>query len=558
MSVRAWRRAAALASAIALPTVAFAQGAPPPEVRDVRTIVRSLAPLLNTLPSPETWRTQRPVPPLEVRVMERMRRAGDLRNAGLVAQARDSLLEIERIAPMQPMLETELARTEMALGQPAAAVDRLRRLRSATRDTVVGAHDLALALERLGRPREAAKTAVDSWSVARIEGPWALTLVLRLAPLDARGIAEIMRSAAQAQPSRTDLLLGSALLLARQGQAAEAIQRLTAADAATRSTSLRMAFADELTMGGTRADSLAAAEALVGIAGASAAEAEVRLSSARRALDLAPEPAARAALAPRLALALTDVPFASWGQELTLDLARELRRSGRAAEARTLLARAASLPGAPPDLELERLLAVLRDGPPARALPGLDSLAKIWNGALFMRAEALFFAGELDSAAAAYARAAKDASSENAMAALERAYQLEDDPGSSALRALGAAAYARWRGDTVRARALAESLWIATVRSSPSWSHTALLSAEICAEARDWRAALVPLLAVADSLPEDRLAPLARERAGDAFLALGDARAARAQFEECLARYPRAWNAAEVRRRLEPLRKSRP
>ena len=65
-----------------------------------------------------------------------------------------------------------------------------------------------------------------------------------------------------------------------------------------------------------------------------------------------------------------------------------------------------------------------------------------------------------------------------------------------------------------------------------------MLASEVRADARDWRAALVPLLAIADSLPGDRLAPLARERAGDAYLALGDARAARAQFEECLARYP--------------------
>jgi TolA-binding protein len=80
---------------------------------------------------------------------------------------------------------------------------------------------------------------------------------------------------------------------------------------------------------------------------------------------------------------------------------------------------------------------------------------------------------------------------------------------------------------------------------------------ELRAEARDWAGALVPLAAIADSLPDDRLAPLARQRAGEAYLELGDARHALAQFEDCLVRYPKAWNAAEVRRHVERLRKER-
>jgi len=62
---------------------------------------------------------------------------------------------------------------------------------------------------------------------------------------------------------------------------------------------------------------------------------------------------------------------------------------------------------------------------------------------------------------------------------------------------------------------------------------------------------------VCDSLADDRLAPLARQRAGDAYSQLGDDTHALAQYEECLARYPRAWNSAEVRRRVERLRKER-
>jgi TolA-binding protein len=84
-----------------------------------------------------------------------------------------------------------------------------------------------------------------------------------------------------------------------------------------------------------------------------------------------------------------------------------------------------------------------------------------------------------------------------------------------------------------------------------------MLSAQRAA-AGDATAALVPLLAVADSLPDDRLAPLARQRLGELYLSkLKDESKAAAQWEECLARYPKAWNAPEVRRKLEQLRRER-
>jgi tetratricopeptide (TPR) repeat protein len=549
----------ALALAPVRPGAADAQSVTPADVRTFPgTLGRDLPLLFNAQPAPDPWRSQRGVPPIDPRLMARLRRASDLRTAGLNAQARDTLLALERLAPGHPLLETELARTEMAMGQMAAAAERLRTLRAATRDTVVGAHDLSLALERLGRPREAAAVAIESWSVAPLEGAWALSQVLRLAPLDPRPVTEALRAAAEGRPARSDLLRGWALLVARQGQRAEAVKRLAAADAVAHSTVRRIAFADELTLSGIASDSLTAAEALVSVAGDPGANTGTRVSVARRALDLAATPEARTALAGRIAGALAGVPADALGPDLALDLARELRHSGHTADAQALLGRAARGRDATPDLELERLLGVLRDGPPERALPGLDSLARAWSGARFMRAEALFFAGELDSAATAYARAAEDASSDDAMTALDRAYQLEDDPGSPALHALGAVAYARWRGDAARARALSDSLWEALPRSSRSWAHAGMLASDVRADARDWHAALAPLLAIADSLPGDRLAPLARERAGDAYLALGDARSARAQFEECLARYPKAWNAAEVRRRLDPLRKARP
>ncbi len=90
------------------------------------------------------------------------------------------------------------------------------------------------------------------------------------------------------------------------------------------------------------------------------------------------------------------------------------------------------------------------------------------------------------------------------------------------------------------------------------WAHVALTLATQREQLGDGRAALEPLMAVADSLPADRLAPLARQRAGDVLRVWykDDARAL-AQYEECLARYPRAWNAPEVRRRVESMRRER-
>jgi hypothetical protein len=67
-------------------------------------------------------------------------------------------------------------------------------------------------------------------------------------------------------------------------------------------------------------------------------------------------------------------------------------------------------------------------------------------------------------------------------------------------------------------------------------------------------AARLAALVVADSLPGDRLAPLARKRVGDLELVRGHREAALSQYEEMLARYPRSWLAAEVRRDVTQLR----
>jgi hypothetical protein len=61
-------------------------------------------------------------------------------------------------------------------------------------------------------------------------------------------------------------------------------------------------------------------------------------------------------------------------------------------------------------------------------------------------------------------------------------------------------------------------------------------------------------LAVAEGVPEDRLAAVARRKAGDYNKESGSDALALAQYEELLVRYPRSWLAPETRRLVQELR----
>jgi tetratricopeptide (TPR) repeat protein len=236
-------------------------------------------------------------------------------------------------------------------------------------------------------------------------------------------------------------------------------------------------------------------------------------------------------------------------------IARGLRESGHTDEARALLRSGAAPPAAVPQLDLEEALADLRDGPPERALPRLAALAGASPECAWRYAEALFFCGRSDSALTLYQRIAADPDGPFSGAALERTYLIEDAEPRAALAVFGRIAYEEWRDDHRHALALTDSLAQALPRGA-LWAQASLLLASQRDAAGDARGALAAVLAVADSLPDDRLAPLARQRAGDLLLGrLADPRAALAQYEECLARYPRAWNAPEVRRAAERLRR---
>lgn len=502
-------------------------------------------------------RSQRAEAPLPAESAQRLRRAIDLRLAGLPERARDTLLALQRAHPAHPRIVTELVRTHMARSDWAAAERLARTERLAQRDSLLASRELVLTLERLVRPREAIAVAFESWVAAAPEGEWAAQAVFRLSDRDARAAREGFARAVAATQGRGDLVTGQALLHSRAGQPAEAVRVLAQWDRGGSRVPMRLRFAEDALQSGVQADSVTAHAMLVSVASDARLDAGIRTGAARRLWITAEAGGTGADAARRIRTALDDVPRGAWGSALLLPVVRALRESGQAAEARALIEGAPELSTQIPELELERAYADLREGPPARALPALESLAARWPEARHALAEASFFAGAMDSAASLYRALSQDESDPRVGEAQERLFLIEERPGEPALAGLGRIAYERWRGEPSRALALADSLVRVTPPSSPYFAAAALELGEMRLALRDPRAALVPLLAVADSLPDARLAPRARQRAGDAYLALGDRVRALAQYEECLVRYPRAWNAPEVRRRVGELRKER-
>jgi len=332
---------------------------------------------------------------------------------------------------------------------------------------------------------------------------------------------------------------------------------LTEAEKRSNRTGLRVLFADQSLRAGTPADTNAALAVLADLTTDNSRRPDERLATARRAWVAALASGRDAEWAPRLALGLREVPAERWGPDLLLAVVRTLQRTGHVAEARALMSANPSLERRMPELALERALGLAREGQLTAALPLLDSLKAMLPSARFMLAEVQFFSGALDSAQANYDRIAAQPSDPDAAVALDRLYLLEEAPASPARVLLGQIAFERWRNRRAAATALADSLWRTQAPRGEYAARAGLELAALRMEANDARGALGPLLVVCDSLADDRLAPIARQRAGDAYLALGNDKAALAQYEECLARYPRAWNSPEVRRVVERLRKEK-
>jgi len=506
----------------------------------------------------ETFPTlsQRSIPPLESAEQDALVHARSLRQAGQAEAARKALLALLATRPHHPLVLSELAVVYQERRDWRSLESLARTERSATRDTLLLTHELVLALERLNHPREAAEATVAAWVVEQDLGPWAEATLIRLASTDARGVREPLRRAAR-QTSRPDLAQCAARLEWHGGDPMVGLELLRRAERDPSRSPLRWDFATELMASRTGRDSTGAIEVLLDLAADDSSVVGMRLAAARRVWQLYGMHGAESEGASRLARALRGVPVGQWGGDLLLPVVRALREAGLTAEARRLIGSGDAGAREQPEIRLENALNEQRDGITDHVLAELEALAPVSPEAAFRYAEALFFAGRADSALVHYQNVAHDPQGPFTGAALERTYLIEEAQPSMALPAFGRLAYERWRGASKRALALADSLYRALPHGT-LWAQAALALASEREALGQGTAALAPLLAVADSLPADQAAPLARQRAGDVLRTWykDDARALE-QYEEFLARYPKAWNAPEVRRVVETLRRGR-
>lgn len=500
--------------------------------------------------------SQRPIPPLGAAQLEALGRARGLREMGRLDPARDSLQRLLARVPHHPLVLWDLAAVERAQGDWHAIEQMGHAERGATGDSLLLAQEYAEALEKLGRAREAAEVVLEAWVAADYVESWADPTLTRLADSGVKGLDQKVRAAAAARPARADLGRAAARLAWRAGDARSALASLGTLDRLHPDrTPERWTFAEEMLATGSARDSAGALEALLDLSGDRERDVAFRYAAARRAwavIDAMGQPVTGA---PRLARALGDRPPREWGNDLVIPIARGLRAAGLGEDARKLLADAGG--DEDPELRMERALGELHESPVGPALETLHTLAPSSTEATFHYAEALFFAGQPDSAASWYGRMSRDAASPFTGQAFERLYLIEDADPKSALPTFGRMAWEEWRGEPRRALTVAESLLHVLPRGA-LWAQAAIAAARLREATGDGRGALEPLMAVADSLPGDRLAPLACQRAGDVLRVVykDDSRALE-MYETCLERYPKAWNSAEVRRRVETMRRER-
>ena len=406
---------------------------------------------------------------------------------------------------------------------------------------------------------------------------------------------------ADAAPENIDLALLAAEMECRTGRQELAWPRLARAEergGVGRRGELLRILAERLSIGPVRTQAQGA-QAWLELARGRGYDPELRGAALARLMGPAPAagvaegyPAAAGASVPTADLEAVwrSLPPGAMRSRTGLDLADFCRRRGDEAAARRVIA-VLGREGAPPnlqgELDLQEGLAAVQGGDldAARRLlaqarqRAADPAAA--ERAEYGLAETRFFAGEFDSALTAFDDFARaHPQSPLANDALEHAYLLEADgdggpagtsPGVAALaRGLYAEARAQWEdaarlardAETQARSAHPEGLRTQLDRDSlggpldPVRAHALLLLSRVEQERGAFPAALAAALLVADSLSGDRLAPAARKRVGDLLLAYGRPAEALGQYEEMLARYPRSWLAAEVRRKVTDLRQS--
>lgn len=267
-----------------------------------------------------------------------------------------------------------------------------------------------------------------------------------------------------------------------------------------------------------------------------------------------------------------DLPRTPDTVRLGLELADRFTAAGDDAGAARISKAAAELaartPGAEQDTEVAGRLALER-GDAALASGDLDAAVQryieagtsgagdlVREEAAYRVCDVLFYEVKFDSAGAMYdAFARAFPGSRHANDALERAYLIESGEGgpvaglpelANALRLEHAA---KWDEALEAGREAARR-----AGESQVWSHAGLLVASVLASQGRTAEAAQEALAVAEGRPDDRLAPMARRKAGDLFHAQGQDTQALAQYEELLVRYPRSWLAPETRRLVQNLR----
>jgi tetratricopeptide (TPR) repeat protein len=551
-----FRRAAAACGLVAL---LAAPAMADPVVRD---LVFSLNPA-------EYMRTSRPRPAaarLDAEALQRLQRAQVLRRQGALGPARTILEDLLRANPHHPSIVIELVETHFRAQEWAALERMCRSERTWLRDSIFLAQPLVQSLVNQARYRDAAQAAVEAVVASPTAAPWVSVELRNLALANPAGVSltrDGLRAAWVKNPHRVDLLRLVAQLEYLAGHTERALDLLeTPLRMRSPGSGLLAEFAQQLLRTGLPRDSAAAARALETVARHPEAPVPERVDAAQRAFAVRAAQGQSAEAAVEISRALRDVPPTRWGERFALDMARALREGGRPAESRELLERLTADPArTPPHLLLERGLSEMRDGDPSAAARRFDALAGEQETGLEARyqlGEALFFSGQADSALVVLERLAREAPGHpRADAALERVYLIEDARPREALQAYARASYALWRGEPRPAEATADSLFRSLPRGT-LWARSALLLSEAREQQGRYREAIPPLAALADSLPGDRLAPLARKRMGDIYrIRLDDTEQALREYEECLARYPKAWLAPEVRRLVESLRRSR-
>jgi hypothetical protein len=209
-----------------------------------------------------------------------------LLNQGQFAAARDSLARILSEVPHHPFVLNEWCHALLAL-EDWAGVERIAKSeRAAQSDSVLLARSLAEAEERLGRPTDAALTAVEGWAASALLGNWADGELRKPMPFDLPRVRDAMRRAVARDATRGDLAAALARLDWRANDLPAMLKSLRAASAPGGGGSPRPMFAEELLQSGAPRDSAAAIEILLDLASDRALPAPRRNDSARRAWTL--------------------------------------------------------------------------------------------------------------------------------------------------------------------------------------------------------------------------------------------------------------------------------